>query len=130
MKFLIPFLFLLCVSCARISAPVTKISPQEIYFRFDSDRVSKKYEPLLNDAIQILQKNPKRSFILSGHTDKIGPDVYNLDLADRRSRSVKAYFLKKGVDPDRLLTVTFGEKDPQSEVYQKNRRVMIEKLGR
>ena len=129
MRFFILLVFVFCVSCARTFTPVTKVSPHEIYFRFDSDRILKKYEPILNETVQVLQKNQKRSLILSGHTDQIGTDTYNLDLADRRSRSIKAYFLKNGVDSDRLLTVSFGEKDPQSKSYPKNRRVVIEKMG-
>jgi len=72
--------------------------------------------------------------IATGHTDSIGSDAYNQKLSVRRAESVKAYLVKKGVDPKKIFTEGKGEKQPVAdnktkEGRAKNRRVVIEVVG-
>ncbi len=65
---------------------------------------------------------------VSAHTDNIGSDAYNLDLSKRRARTVVNYLIKQGVEPERVVTVGYGESRPLNdnstdEMREINRRV-------
>ena len=72
--------------------------------------------------------------IAVGHTDSDGSDAYNQKLSVRRSESVKAYLVSKGIEKNRVYTEGKGEKQPvadnkTAEGRAKNRRVEIEVVG-
>jgi len=47
-----------------------------------------------------------------GHTDTVGKEDANLELADKRSKSVRDYLLGAGVVPTRIATRAAGEREP------------------
>jgi peptidoglycan-associated lipoprotein len=96
----------LTTACAGAPKAVTT---REIYFGFDRDAVNTKTEKLLEDSVSELRENPKAVLLLEGHTDASGPFVYNMDLGDRRAQAVRACLVGKGLDPRRLITVSYGE---------------------
>jgi len=49
-----------------------------------------------------------------GHADRIGPEAYNLRLSQRRADAVKAYLVKKEIDPGAVRTSAKGEREPVS----------------
>jgi outer membrane protein OmpA-like peptidoglycan-associated protein len=84
---------------------------------------------LLDQAVQILVDYPEiQKLRIEGHTDSRGSASYNLKLSKERAASVMAYFIEKGVDPERLHSEGYGEDRPldpakTAEAYAKNRRV-------
>jgi OOP family OmpA-OmpF porin len=77
-----------------------------------------------------MNENKGQRAALSGHTDNIGTEAYNLKLSDRRWTSVRDYVVKKGVDSGRVSGQGFGESKPiadnkTKEGRAKNRRVEI-----
>ena len=72
--------------------------------------------------------------IAVGHTDSVGTDAYNQKLSVKRSETVKAYLVSKGVEKNRIYTEGKGESSPVAdnktkEGQAKNRRVEIEVVG-
>lgn len=64
---------------------------------------------------------------IGGHTDARGSDDYNLDLSQRRATAVRQYLTERGVAPEGLTAVGYGETRPLDatrtlEAYEKNRR--------
>ncbi|MEL7230919.1 MAG: OmpA family protein [Pseudomonadota bacterium] len=64
---------------------------------------------------------------VGGHTDSRGSDDYNLDLSQRRASAVRQYLIERGVAPEGLTAVGYGETRPLDaamtlEAYEKNRR--------
>jgi outer membrane protein OmpA-like peptidoglycan-associated protein len=64
------------------------------------------------------------------HTDKSGPDDYNVKLSQRRADATKAYLAGKGVPDTAITTEAFGESRPLVETADgvrepQNRRVEI-----
>ena len=64
------------------------------------------------------------------HTDDIGNDIDNQILSEKRSRSVKAYLVSKGISENRIVCVGYGELHPiadnkESSGRLKNRRTEI-----
>lgn len=65
---------------------------------------------------------------IEGHTDTRGKDDYNMELSDRRARSVMKYLVENGVEASRLTAQGFGEDKPiasnkTNRGRAKNRRV-------
>ena len=69
---------------------------------------------------------------ITGYTDSIGSDAYNLKLGMARATSVKSYLASQGVDASRMTAESRGKADPVApnstpEGRQQNRRVVIGK---
>ncbi|MCB0524921.1 MAG: OmpA family protein [Saprospiraceae bacterium] len=82
----------------------------------------------LDSLVDFLINHPDLRIGISGHTDDVGTDEYNLDLSERRARAVKQYLIDHGVGADRLRSKGFGESRPvadnRTELGRKaNRRV-------
>ena len=67
---------------------------------------------------------------IAGHTDGLGPEDFNQGLSEQRAESVKAYLAARGVAPERISVVGYGESRPRGsndtvEGRRLNRRVEI-----
>jgi OOP family OmpA-OmpF porin len=49
---------------------------------------------------------------LSAHSDSGGSDRVNLEVSEERGLAVAQWLIDKGVDPDRITVVAFGEQNP------------------
>ena len=81
---------------------------------FESGRSDLKPGSVMNldQLAAFLQKYPDRSVVVEGHTDSMGGEDYNLDLSQRRADAVKAYLLRRGIDPSRITSTGLGEAAP------------------
>ncbi|HEY0250856.1 MAG TPA: OmpA family protein, partial [Kofleriaceae bacterium] len=100
-----------------------------IYFEYNSAKIQSRSFPILDAVAATLQGNPSIQLIeIQGHTDERGDDAYNLDLSDKRSKSVMKYLADKGVAEARLTAQGYGETQPldrghNEKAWAKNRRV-------
>ena len=103
-----------------------------IYFDFNSDRIRKESEPVLNEIGAIMKKHPDWTLRIAGHTDNVGGNgEYNLQLSRRRSEAVRLALVNRfGVSADRLLSDGYGagapiETNDTPEGRARNRRVEL-----
>lgn len=89
-----------------------------VYFQFDQSSVRPADRPLLQEAAQFLSNNPGTRVIVEGHCDWRGTTEYNLALGDRRANSVRDYLISLGVSPDRIETVSFGDRMAQTQANE------------
>jgi outer membrane protein OmpA-like peptidoglycan-associated protein len=85
---------------------------------------------IINDMID---RNPGETFLIEGHTDLVGSDIYNLALSDRRAEAVAIaltdYF---DVPPENLVTQGYGEafpKIPTEQAERENRRTAFRRIS-
>ncbi len=83
-----------------------------LLFDFDKAEIKPEGYPRLDAIVGIMEKNPTMSVELQGHTDNVGTEAYNMDLSMRRSNSVAAYLVERGIARNRLATTGFGFKSP------------------
>jgi OOP family OmpA-OmpF porin len=100
-------------------------------FGFDKWAITDEMVPVLEQAKMILEEDSSVNFVVAGHTDSTGPEVYNQGLSERRAASVKNWLVKNGVSADRLETVGYGEAKPKydnstREGRKLNRRVELQ----
>ena len=100
----------------------------KIQFEFDKDEITPESDPTLIIVAKLLLKNPRLKVICLAHTDSVGTAEYNLDLSERRARSVKEFLVKEGVPPPSIRFKGMGYSRPLAdnstdEGRAKNRRV-------
>ena len=64
----------------------------------------------INDKIK--EHSEDEVLVISGYTDRIGSEEYNMKLSQRRADAVKAYLVDQGIADSRIETVAKGEADP------------------
>ena len=107
-------------------------------FAFGSSNLSSKAKGEIDRFFAEMQErqdgvptNGSRVFVVAGHTDAVGEDDYNYDLAQRRAQKVAGYLVsQKEVEPFGLAVVSYGESKPIAANdsvagRQRNRRVEI-----
>ncbi len=101
-----------------------------INFDFDKYNIKPEAQAILDSGVEILKKHPEIKIVIEGHTDSIGSEAYNQKLSEKRAKAVYDYFVKKGISPDRMKTVGYGETRPKADNSTEegraiNRRVEI-----
>lgn len=84
-----------------------------VYFAFDSSTI-RPSEMAKIDAVAEFAKSDggSNSIIIGGFTDSIGTEEYNRQLGEFRALSVRSELLRRGIHPNRVQTVSFGEDMP------------------
>ena len=101
-----------------------------IHFDFDKYNIREDQKPLVEEDANIVNSDDAKDFSvkLEGNTDEWGTDEYNYALGLRRAKSVKSALVTLGVDPNRLMIISYGESNPvctehNKACWAKNRRV-------
>jgi peptidoglycan-associated lipoprotein len=81
----------------------------EIFYDLDKATLRPESKKELDGLIKVLEENPTITIRIEAHTDSRASDSYNIDLSNRRAKSVVDYLVKNGVDKDRLSSEGFGE---------------------
>ncbi len=100
-----------------------------VFFDFDSSTLNDDARATLDRQAAWLQQFSEITVTIEGHTDERGTREYNLALGERRATAARNYLVALGVDPDRMLTISYGEErpvDPGTDelAYRQNRRAV------
>ena len=106
------------------------VALNNISFAYGSHILEKKSSAALDLWVAFLQGQPTMKIMLSGHTDSIGNQEYNLALSKNRAQAVADYLAGKGVKVSRLIVQGSGSAHPVAtnstpEGRSLNRRVEI-----
>ena len=99
-------------------------------FKPNSDKILAKSASIVNKFAQFMKKNKMYKAEIIGHTDSVGKAGVNMDLSQRRAKTVKAALVAQGVKASRLKTRGRGELDPvksnrTKEGRRENRRIEV-----
>jgi outer membrane protein OmpA-like peptidoglycan-associated protein len=96
--------------------PAQALMPENmtIYFAFDksafnADSETDKY---FNESNAYLDQNAQASLSITGFTDAVGTDAYNLALGYRRAQTLQRYFENKGIPKNKIIIESKGESEP------------------
>lgn len=84
-----------------------------IYFEFDSEGLSPRTLKQLDIVTSILRLDSKHTITVSGHTDALGSNNYNVTLSDQRAQAVRDYFVSKGVPAQQVQLEAHGAAIPR-----------------
>jgi OOP family OmpA-OmpF porin len=86
---------------------------QPVFFATNKDTILKKSFPVLNAVADALKVEPEiKKVMIEGHTDNKGKASKNMELSDRRARSVMNYMINKGIASERLDAQGYGDSKP------------------
>lgn len=83
-------------------------------FDFDKSDIHASGKKKLDDEIigKIKKYQQDGVILVTGYTDRIGTEAYNMKLSQRRADTVKSYLVSQGIASNRVETAVKGESDP------------------
>lgn len=101
---------------------------KNIFFEYNKTNLLPASFPELDKVVAFIQETGAKLIEISGHTDSDGADAYNKTLSQGRAKAVVNYLISKGIEPERLIAVGYGESRPvdtnlTTEGKSQNRRV-------
>lgn len=101
---------------------------QNVYFNTD-DHVLRRpeYNKIVDRAASYMKKHPNVYISVGGHCDERGSEAYNLALGTRRSNYVRSLFVQRGINPNRIHSISYGKEQPSDlghnpSAWARNRR--------
>jgi peptidoglycan-associated lipoprotein len=81
----------------------------------------------LDKQAQWLQAYQRYTFTIEGHADERGTREYNIALGARRAQNVRDYLISRGIDANRMRTISYGKERPvavcnDESCWSQNRR--------
>jgi OmpA-OmpF porin, OOP family len=103
---------------------------ERVLFDVGSSQLHADGRALLDSLLARARDCSRFRILVTGHTDSDGDAESNRDLSLRRAQAVVDYLAKKGIDPDRMSAVGYGETQPRAsndtdDGKARNRRIEI-----
>jgi peptidoglycan-associated lipoprotein len=100
-----------------------------VFFESDSTELTGTSRGTLDKQAQWLQQYANYSFTIEGHADERGTREYNIALGARRAQAVRDYLASRGIQPNRMRTVSYGKERPVAvcndiSCWSQNRRAV------
>jgi len=100
-----------------------------VFFDFDKYNLKAEAQETLQRQAAWLKRFPSKTVVVEGHADERGTREYNLGLGERRANSAKEYLVSLGIDPTRVVTVSYGKERPvalghNEAAWSQNRRAV------
>jgi Outer membrane protein and related peptidoglycan-associated (lipo)proteins len=101
-----------------------------ILFEFNSFKLLRRSFEQLDEVVAVLKSNTDYRLRISGHTDDVGSEQYNLRLSRMRAKTVEQYLIQSGIPAERIQSEGFGKSMPLIEgeteaIRRINRRVEL-----
>jgi OOP family OmpA-OmpF porin len=112
---------------AVTSGQIVIVKP--VFFATNKDVILQKSFEVLESVADALKASKQiKKIRIEGHTDNRGKVAYNVELSDRRAKSVMKWLIEHGIDAGRLEAKGYGPEGPiadnkKAEGRAKNRRV-------
>ncbi|ACE99853.1 MULTISPECIES: peptidoglycan-associated lipoprotein Pal [Rhodopseudomonas] len=100
-----------------------------VFFESDQSDLSPQAAATLDKQVQWLQTYSRYTFTIEGHADERGTREYNIALGARRAQSVRNYLVSRGIDAQRMRTISYGKERPVAvcndiSCWSQNRRAV------
>ena len=83
-----------------------------VFFESDSSELSPQAVATLDKQAQWLGRYNRYAFTVEGHADERGTREYNIALGARRAQAVRDYLTARGVEGNRMRTISYGKERP------------------
>jgi len=115
---------------AKAKAEEHCIPLKGVHFEVDSAELTSDSTAILDQAVQTLKLKSYLKVEVAAHTDSTASDEYNMELSERRAKSVYDYLIAHGINASRLTAKGYGESQPVAdnateEGRAQNRRVEL-----
>jgi len=83
-----------------------------VFFESDSSELTQQSIATLDKQAQWLGRYNRYAFTVEGHADERGTREYNIALGARRAQAVRDYLTSRGVESNRMRTISYGKERP------------------
>ena len=83
-----------------------------VFFESDSTELTPQSIATLDKQAQWLGRYNRYAFTVEGHADERGTREYNIALGARRAQAVRDYLTSRGVESNRMRTISYGKERP------------------
>ncbi|MCS7036238.1 MAG: OmpA family protein [Saprospiraceae bacterium] len=120
-----------CPEVSQADRDILAAAVRNVQFATNSANLLPSSNAVLDQVAALMARYPEYRLVISGHTDSVGDDKFNLDLSKRRAKACYDYLVSKGVDPRRMTHEGYGETRPIADNNTeagraRNRRVEFE----
>ncbi len=120
---------LVAVALSMGACAKNNVGADGAFFESDQTELSPQAIATLEKQAQWLQTYNRYSFTIEGHADERGTREYNIALGARRAQSVRSYLASRGIDPNRMRTISYGKERPVAvcndiSCWSQNRRAV------
>jgi peptidoglycan-associated lipoprotein len=100
-----------------------------VFFETDSSELTPQSRATLDKQAQWLSQYGTYAFTIEGHADERGTREYNIALGARRAQTVREYLASRGVQAQRMHTISYGKERPVAvcndiSCWSQNRRAV------
>jgi len=100
-----------------------------VFFETDSSDLTTQARATLDKQAQWLGQYNRYTFTIEGHADERGTREYNIALGARRAQTVREYLVSRGIDAQRMRTISYGKERPVAvcndiSCWSQNRRAV------
>jgi peptidoglycan-associated lipoprotein len=100
-----------------------------VFFESDSTELTPQSIATLEKQAQWLRNYGQYTFTIEGHADERGTREYNIALGARRAQTVRDYLASRGVQAQRMRTISYGKERPVAvcndiSCWSQNRRAV------
>ena len=100
-----------------------------VFFESDSTELTPQSVATLDKQAEWLQRYNRYAFTVEGHADERGTRDYTIALGARRAQTVRAYLISRGVQGNRMRTISYGKERPVAvcndiSCWSQNRRAV------
>jgi peptidoglycan-associated lipoprotein len=100
-----------------------------VFFETDQTDLTPQARATLDKQAQWLAQYNRYTFTIEGHADERGTREYNIALGARRAQTVREYLASRGIDPQRMRTISYGKERPVAvcndiSCWSQNRRAV------
>ncbi|MFD0993153.1 OmpA family protein [Tenacibaculum geojense] len=88
------------------------VKTEEVNFDYKLWYLRRDTKKAIDKVIDLMKKYPDMIVEIGTHTDIRGNSRYNKELSQKRATSVRMYFMEKGIEPDRISAIGYGETKP------------------
>jgi peptidoglycan-associated lipoprotein len=129
-----------CANTANTTAAIGSAAPgsqqdfvvnvgDRVFFESDSTELTAQSVATLEKQAQWLASYGQYTFTVEGHADERGTREYNIALGAKRAQTVRDYLASRGVNPQRMRTISYGKERPVAvcndiSCWSQNRRAV------
>ncbi|MBI5192620.1 MAG: OmpA family protein [Nitrospirae bacterium] len=85
------------------------INLKDVFYDYDAVTLKDEDIKTLDNNVSWLSKKGSAIIRVEGYADERGTNEYNLSLGEKRVNIVKRYLIARGISPDRIEVISFGE---------------------
>ena len=116
--------------CEIIEGSLEIVLAGDVTFAYDKAILTPQAKTTLDKLVEGIQINFLKTLEIVGHTDGVGSQKYNQNLAEERAETVASYLINQGIPPYKIQHHGEGEHNPVASNQTKvgralNRRVEI-----